>query len=95
MIHHESVSRRGVTYLSKKEYESYANMLKKYGNKLYHDKFFNHNLSLTNSDVVISEIPRAPKLWRDFIEVIVPFDIGDILITLIVCINIAKKYSKK
>ncbi len=95
LFHYENVSRKDDGDQSKEYFQSIKNLFKKYGNRLYHDNFFNPNLALTINTPTVSEFPRSCKLWRDFVEVICPFDLGDILITLSVSITIAKKYNKK
>ena len=56
------------------------NMILKYGSLLRNDPYYSPNLSLENENFEISYPPRVAKPWRNWIEFIVPFHRGDVLL---------------
>ncbi|MGC8491307.1 MAG: glycosyltransferase [Syntrophobacteraceae bacterium] len=84
LYHSESMSRgRDDTpeKLESHEKASYR-MIAKYGKLLRNDPFYNPNLSLKTEGYDLSFPPRVLKPWRNWVELVVPFHRGDVLIAI-------------
>lgn len=84
LYHYESMSRgRDDTYGKIVSHRTASrNMVLKYGSILRHDPFYNENLALDSEHVKLAFPPRVTKPWRNWIELVVPFHRGDVLLAI-------------
>lgn len=82
LYHFESRSRGADDSLAKimQHRRASKNMILKYGSLLKNDYYYSPNLSLENENFEISFPPRIAKPWRNWIEFLVPFHRGDVLL---------------
>lgn len=84
MYHYESISRGNDDTIEKIERhrKESRNMILKYGKLLKNDLFYNKNLSLDTENYDLDFIPRLSKPWKNWVEFIVPFHRGDVVIAI-------------
>ncbi|SEH31232.1 glycosyltransferase family 2 protein [Selenomonas sp. KH1T6] len=86
LYHLESLS-RGHSWnkpkdLARQAMERHARhiMIERHGELLFHDHFYNPNLSWDRPDYSIAKFPAVGRPWRPWIEFVCPFDLGKALL---------------
>lgn len=89
LYHFESKSRGADDTVDKlmKHRRASRNMILKYSASLTKDRFYSPNLSLGNENYELSDPPRIGKPWRNWVEFVVPFHRGDVLLAVQVAEN--------
>ena len=86
LYHLESIS-RGYSWdkpkdIARHEMERKARhvMIKRYEKELFHDPFYNPNLTWERPDYSIAKFPAVGKPWRPWMEFVCPFPLGEVLL---------------
>lgn len=90
--HYESQSRKDDDTPEKKKlnFRERSSLLKRYGEELFYDKYYNPNLTLDREDFSLTDCPRLQKPWRKHkVDILCPFHRGDVVVGLAVAYNMS------